>query len=55
MVRDSFGRFVRLTVTKETKQERMLLFGDQVEVQMWPNGQVMAIKPAQEGRRFIHI
>ncbi len=47
VVRDSFGRFVRLTVTKETKQDRMILLGDKVEVQMWPNGQAIAIKPAQ--------
>ena len=47
VIRDSFGRFVRLRVDKETKKIRVMLLGEKVEAQVWPNGRAIAIKPAQ--------
>lgn len=47
VVRDVFGRLVRLRVNKETKRERLVVPGEKVEVEMMPDGRALSIKPAK--------
>lgn len=47
LVRDVFGRLVRLRVNKDTKRERLVVPGEKVEVEMMPDGRALSIKPVQ--------
>jgi hypothetical protein len=47
VVRDIFGRLVRLRVNKDTKRERLVVPGEKVEVEMMPDGRALSIKPAK--------
>lgn len=47
VVRDVFGRLVRLRVNKETKRERLVVPGEKVEVEMMPDGRALSIKPTK--------
>ncbi len=47
LIRDVFGRLIRLRVNKDTKRERLVVPGEKVEVEMMPDGRALSIKPAQ--------
>lgn len=47
MIRDVLGRFIRVRVNKNTKQERVLAPGEQVEARILQDGRALSIKHAQ--------
>ena len=48
VIRDQFGRLVRLRINEDTKKERLVVPGELIEVQMWPDGRAVSIKSAPQ-------
>lgn len=46
VVKDIFGRFVRIRVDKKTSMERLVLLGMRIEAKVLPDGTALSIKPA---------
>ncbi|MGH7205446.1 MAG: hypothetical protein ACREI2_04475 [Nitrospiraceae bacterium] len=48
VIKDQFGRLVRLRINEETKKERLVVPGERIEVEMWPDGRAVSIKSAPQ-------
>ncbi|MGH7250789.1 MAG: hypothetical protein ACREIK_02945 [Nitrospiraceae bacterium] len=46
VVKDLFGRFVRIRIDKNTKMEPLVLLGMKIEAKVLPDGTALSIKPA---------